>query len=695
MNITSQYPSWIYLILLLLALVAAILLYRKDKKLEEFKTTTIWFLAFLRFISLFTLLLLLSAPLVKYFSKQIQEPIFLVAVDNSSSMLMSKDSSYLSNQLKAELEQLKNKLNDDFQIEQVIFDDGISVGNELDFEGKITSYSKVFDDLKASYSNRNVAAMLFVSDGIYNQGMNPLYKQQLDFPIYALAMGDTNVRKDASVDRIINNELAFLGNSFPVEIDINLNKLKEERGVLKIFKGEKLLYTKELVASEDIDIQTISALLEAEEIGLARYRVELSTFKGESFLENNSRDFFVDILDGRQRILILANSPHPDIGALKSALNSKKNYEVNSSLLSDFKEDIKSYNLVVFHHLPHVDKSNEFLKLFEQLQEEKISSFFICGPSQNWTELNQLDLGIQFSQSKSGVNQVFPIPNESFPLFDLEKEYLNRIERFPPASSPLIKVDFQKQSNTLFQQKIGAVETQMPLLTFLENEGHKIGFLFASNIWKWKLSDFNENKDQKAFQSIFLKASQYLALKTDKSYFRLNHADSFLENERISFDAQFYNESYELNNDAEVLINLSDEDGKQYSYTFSKNLDAYYLTIPTLATGNYSYQAEISFAGKRYTEKGQFSIRKIQFEQNDIRANHNLLFQMAEQSGGQLIYKENLQELKSILEARDDLSSIAYQKEEMEEIINLSWILYLLLATLGLEWFIRKRAGAY
>jgi hypothetical protein len=47
------------------------------------------------------------------------------------------------------------------------------------------------------------------------------------------------------------------------------------------------------------------------------------------------------------------------------------------------------------------------------------------------------------------------------------------------------------------------------------------------------------------------------------------------------------------------------------------------------------------------------------------------------------------------INAREDISSVSYMNEEVEDIINLKWIFFVLLALLSIEWFIRKRGGAY
>ncbi len=54
-----------------------------------------------------------------------------------------------------------------------------------------------------------------------------------------------------------------------------------------------------------------------------------------------------------------------------------------------------------------------------------------------------------------------------------------------------------------------------------------------------------------------------------------------------------------------------------------------------------------------------------------------------------------LDQLNKNILAREDISSISYLNEEVEEIINLRWIFYILIGLLSIEWLIRKRGGAY
>ena len=81
--------------------------------------------------------------------------------------------------------------------------------------------------------------------------------------------------------------------------------------------------------------QTILLEIDAKQVGLQHYHVALTPIKGEVTEANNAQDFFVDVIDQRQKILILSNSPNPDIAAIKESLEKNDNYEVESSLASE------------------------------------------------------------------------------------------------------------------------------------------------------------------------------------------------------------------------------------------------------------------------------------------------------------------------------------------------------------------------
>jgi hypothetical protein len=96
-----------------------------------------------------------------------------------------------------------------------------------------------------------------------------------------------------------------------------------------------------------------------------------------------------------------------------------------------------------------------------------------------------------------------------------------------------------------------------------------------------------------------------------------------------------------------------------------------------------------------YNSEGEFSVTALQVEQNETTADHQLLYALSHKTGGELFYPGQLDALAKTLEQREDIKTISYSHYKLEDLINLKWVFFLLLALLSAEWFLRKRSGAY
>ncbi|MCD4665305.1 MAG: hypothetical protein K8R68_08530, partial [Bacteroidales bacterium] len=183
--------------------------------------------------------------------------------------------------------------------------------------------------------------------------------------------------------------------------------------------------------------------------------------------------------------------------------------------------------------------------------------------------------------------------------------------------------------------------------------------------------------------------------KVDKSFFRVFSKNNFKENENIIIDAEVYNESYELVNDPEVTLTITNSEGKKYTFTFSKSSKAYYLNAGSLPVDNYKYTARVLVGDKIFTDNGEFTVSPLNIEKINSIADHNLLYNLAKRRGGEMVYPGQLDELFEKINSREDIKTISYTKKRFTEILNLPWLLILIIALLSAEWFMRKRAGGY
>ena len=100
-------------------------------------------------------------------------------------------------------------------------------------------------------------------------------------------------------------------------------------------------------------------------------------------------------------------------------------------------------------------------------------------------------------------------------------------------------------------------------------------------------------------------------------------------------------------------------------------------------------------AGQKLEYKGQFSVAPVQLEGFETTANHGMLKLLADQSGGNLLYINQLASLPTMLEEQGTVKPVIYNTSKTRSIINLRWLFLGLFLLLGLEWFLRRFYGSY
>ncbi|MCC6837188.1 MAG: hypothetical protein IT234_01505 [Bacteroidia bacterium] len=691
MNIITEYPLWFTLFCLLAGGLYAGVLYYKDKRLNEISKWLIRTMAAFRFIVVSLLCFLLLSPLLRSVVREVEKPVIIIAQDNSESLISGKDSAYYRAEYKQQMNALAEELSGKYEVKIYSIADGIKERSSLDsllFNEKQTDISSLFEELETRYSNRNVGAVVLATDGIYNQGTSPLYATgQLKQNIYTIGLGDTTIKKDLILSKVEHNRMAYLGNQFPLEVIINAKRLKGKNSVLTVSKDGQVLFTRPLPINQDVFDQTVPVLLEAKQVGLQRYRIALSSVEGEMTLLNNTKDIFIDVLDARQKVLILAEAPHPDLAAIKQSIENNQNYEVESFLSDNFNGALKKYDLVILHQI--LNSRTGTNKLLSELENSGIPVWVFSGAN----TILKKDISVAGTTSK--INEVEPLLDVNFPLFTLSDELKLAVKDFPAIASPYSNASSDISGNALFYQRIGIVDTKNPLMSFYNRGDTKLAIFSGEGIWRWRLQDYASHGNHNVFDELITKTVQYLSLKMDKSFFRVIAKNNFFENESIELEAEVYNDSYELINDGEVEIVITNAENKKYPFVFSKTNTAYRLNAGSLPVGEYKYEAKTKVGAKVYSQKGSFSVSSLQIEYVNTVADHQLLYNLAKQHNGDLIYPKDLHSLAEKLNAREDIKPVSYSEKKLTDLINLKWLFVLLLIFLSAEWFIRKRNGAY
>ncbi|MGB1032981.1 MAG: hypothetical protein ACPGWM_10205, partial [Flavobacteriales bacterium] len=181
---------------------------------------------------------------MKSITSDVEDPIVIVVQDNSESLVLGKDSSFIKGDYQQQLKNLETELKESFEVKSFKFGDHVSESLDgIAYNEKSTDFSLLLDELFSKFSHRNLGAIVIASDGIYNKGSNPAYSfKKLKAPIYTIALGDTIDQKDFRIIEVAHNRLAYLGNDFPLEISIEGKKCQGETSILTVERNGNVIH---------------------------------------------------------------------------------------------------------------------------------------------------------------------------------------------------------------------------------------------------------------------------------------------------------------------------------------------------------------------------------------------------------------------------------------------------------------------
>ncbi|MCB0637182.1 MAG: hypothetical protein KDC54_11220 [Lewinella sp.] len=695
-GLSFTYATWWVAICLLAGLAYALIMYFRDRTFKDQGRWLNWLLGVLRFLSVSILALLLLAPILRSVQTQSQKPVVVLAQDGSESVgeSLADSAAYVQ-----AFQDLRNELSANYDVATFTFGEQVRDTLDFSFRDKKTNLADVFQQVYDLYSNQNLGAVIIGTDGIYNEGANPLYTDvRLNAPVYTIGLGDTTRHKDLVLQRVFHNRIAYLGDRFSIQVDVSAQYAAGANSRLHIARIENGQPRELAVEPVTIDrndfFLTKEFILDADRAGVNRFRITLDPVDGEQSRANNSRDFFVEVLEARSKILILAKAPHPDLTALRQSLTGGRNNEVEVAYANRFSGNLQDYDLVIFHQLPSI--SDPVSNLINQQREFNIPAWYIVGQFTNLNSISRVQQQILISGRGTSSNEVQAIYAPEFSLFNVSEELRAVLPVFPPLIAPFGEFVPGGSASVMLRQRIGRIDTEYPLLSMGEEEGTRVAVLAATGLWQWRLFDYLERKNHDRFDELVSQIVQYLSIKDDKRRFRVDLPKNiFEENEPIVFDAELYNESYELINDPSATLVITDSDGREFNYTFNATGSAYRLNAGSFPAGDYRFTASVNTGTETLDYNGQFTVQPIQLERFVTTADHNLLQLLSERYGGEFLAPTQLGELPGKLAERGTVKPVIYQTATTRSVINLKGIFFLVLLLLSLEWFLRRYYGSY
>lgn len=676
-------PLW----LLPIALVSGFISWWQYRD-SNFQAGMRYLLGILRGLAYFILGLLLLNPLIRYFKENILPPVSVILVDDSRSIKLSSrpDSLRLFQDnipaLKKKLESAGNQV----YVENL--ENPVPDGSSLKFERESSNLEAALRRITETYEGQNLTQVIVASDGIINRGSD-LQEFNPAFRIHTIGLGNPRQARDLRIRDLQYNRVAFLGNQFPVRVEIQGNGLKTNQFRVFLKEGSRIIESR-LVSLSPTSLARTDFSVPANLAGIREFRIELEGQEGEVTLENNRRVFFIETVRQKQKVLILASCPHPDLKAIRQALEPLEQLEVSDCIsgIDVFRPD--NYSLVILHQLP--DLRGSFAPEVSRLLKSPGTAVWLIATQ--FTDFSRLRLDaaswLNTEAAKGRMEESGNRFEENFQGFEYEEQYRRILAEMPPVKTPGVSFFWKGNADVIIRQLIGRVATRFPLLSVQVSGNSRRALFWGDGLWLWRLNEYGRTENTLAMDNLIRKICLLLLSQEKKKQLRVVAlADEFAESENPAFRVETFNQLMEPVFDRKVQLRISSKGLKPLEYTPVTVNGNPPFKINNLPAGVWHYEATANIDGKELKDEGDFIVRNFDLEAGQLEANHMLLQNLATKAKGKFHYIAEMNKL-AVAEPKQPLAEFT---EWNENILSLKMILYFLLLLLSAEWFLRKFNG--
>lgn len=656
----------IYL-LVAVSLLFSFILYRRTKPEVSLKGKVLLFI--LRTLSVLIVLVYLFLPIFRRVSTSFEKPKGIILIDNSESMNNKVGEKSKKEISESSYNSLIKSIENSYRTSEYSFASGIS-GSK-----KSTDIVKTVKEL---FSNEDFtgAELFLFSDGYY---VNNDFSQLSNYPVTINTFEHKNNSSlsQAKIINVRNSRTSFIDEKVPFEITIE-KSLEDTLTLIALNKGR--IFYKETIPISDKSVIKKMIINKFKKRGLQEITLQLKS--RDEVLD--SRKVVVNIEDNKGEIAFLTDSPNWDLKFIKDIVKLDKKFKqkvlvqrkgsiyINQDKVK-LAEELEGVSLLVIINNGRIHLSQKERETIKKRVKQGVSLFLVGAPTRGIEEL--------YPVTKSNVTREYEtsvIPGFSINDFVTFKDYFKDYQELTP-----VRYNF-------YSLKSGAKEIatfdnleKAPAISYSRlNEARILHFAFH-DFWQWKM-----RTDSAKFTELITNIINWLNSKAGESFLFSTDKDGFYFGENITFRSVILDEKGDYLSGKDLHLEIKDSTGVAVIDDYLVKVQEEYLyEADFLSPGK--YQAILTDIDTKQKKQLAFLVLDDNLEKQQDDFNNQALFQLAEETGGQMYSLNNIEQLKGSLK-RDKL-----KKEEVLEydlVRNIS-ILILFIILFSLELFLRKRWG--
>ncbi len=703
-------PEWIFFVIFWILIVLAILYYTKT--LPPLSQLRRIFLIILRSLVLIITVFLFLQPVVQFLFQSYRTPTIALLFDNSSSMSLEDRNGIRSDSVKYLLKTLNEKnIKDSLSLRKYKFDEDIGTLNNdsLQFSGEQTDISQALKTILDSLIQYNIQAIVLISDGQFNQGMNPLKDAKMSpIPIYSVPVGDSLPSKDIKISSIHMDRIAYSGEQVSVKVSIMQNGYDKKNMMVRLFEGKKQIAAKATDLPTSGFEKEVEFSFETKQSGEFRYVVEIDQLESELTKQNNRSSFLLNVMKSRMKVLLFSGQPTFDQQMLSYVLHqlpkiqSKTFTENNNGTFyeSGFESiDTDSQDVYIFMGYPTERSNPAYIEtLYSSINRKKIPIFINLTSRSSLRKLDELAPLLPFTKEsviipQGNVNVSLTASGQLHPAVKVDdnpQKVLELWSDLPPVVGFGSRLKYADGTQILLQREGKNKNNNQPLILVANRQGVKSFILAATNVGNWHFQLQDTPDKERFFQDFIERSLRWLVNKEDLQRIQIFPDQKIYHlGERIQFSGQVYDEFYRRVKDAEVKITIQGKDFQQ-SDLLTVNGGIYFYRAVGVPPGVFQYQMTAT-RGEQLIGKvqGKLIVEELALESREKRADYSLMQQIAMDSGGDIWQVKKVVDRLNGLDIRKKL-----QIANIEYVVwTKSYWLFISIFLLTVEWFLRKRWG--
>ena len=569
------------------------------------------------------------------------------------------------------------------------------------------------------------AGIVLLTDGIDN-GSSQRTKAVLQdlsargIPVFPVPIGLTEP-DDVSIRNIVMQEVAFSGDSVPVQVQLLSKGYEKRTAALTIKLNDREVSRKRVRLEGGPQFENIDFNMDLREKGAARVVVAVEPFEDEVSMANNRIERSIQVVNEKVNVLYIEGNNRWEFRYLSAILKRDprlKTTFIASSAGPEFarnspehierfpskREDVFKYDLVILGDVDAAFFTQEELGLLEELIRDRGGSLLVlCGPMHTPT-----------SYSGTPVETMLPVRFDADGKWELTSESVYPVLTNEGRSSMVMLLENEPVENDRIWSRVAPLDHLPPLTaakpgatvlaTLSDATGdsqrypvvawHRYGTgkclsLATDRLWRLRFKTGDKYHWRVWSQCIqFLTLSRLMGehkrirLETDRS--------TYHDGEQARLYAHVLNEDFEpvVQNSFEITVNgVGDNALKQrvslQADRTSPGLYEGYFTAP--AQGRYRLEANED--DQEVSNTTEFQVAVVTEELLDTNMRLEGLKRIAQLTGGTCLAVQDLTKLESLVNTQPVTTTVRSERSLWD-----NWLVAaLLVGLLGMEWILRRK----